>query len=191
MLQPVSKDSWHTYPSMVAVVTSQWNGHVNVMASGWHTFMATQPGHYGIALRKETYTYDLIQKSQTFAVHFLPHEKAEWIQAAGTYSGRDMNKFDACQIPYQLSEICQVPIIKDAYFAYECRLVGQHTYGTHEWMVGEVVQSYESPKAFTDQHTVNFDHIGLPMYIGRSEYRVLDANASSVFHSLHNKKRPE
>ncbi|MBG9782863.1 flavin reductase family protein [Shouchella lehensis] len=182
MLKPVSKASWHTYPSMVAVITSQSNDQVNVMASGWHTFMGTNPGHYGFALRKEAFTYELISQSKTFAVQFLPSEYSQWIQLSGTYSGREQNKFDLFNIPYHLSELCAVPIIKEAYFAYECNVVGEHTYGTHEWIVGEVIQSYRHEQAFTSSNTIDFEQLSIPMYIGRSEYRALTKEAPQMLH---------
>ncbi|WP_431087808.1 hypothetical protein [Paenibacillus sp. 8b26] len=45
----------HAYPGMVAVVTSRHDGVQNIMSSGWHTYIGSSPGMYGISLRKETY----------------------------------------------------------------------------------------------------------------------------------------
>ncbi len=182
MIEPVHASSWHTYPSMVAIVTSQYDQEQNVMASGWHTFMATEPGHYGIAVRKETYTYELIKQSGVFAVQFLPAAQSEQIQACGTYSGREIDKFSSFSIPYRPGIKVDVPILSDAYFAYECKVVGQHTYGTHEWIVGEVVQSYRDKQLFTATNAVDLNRLQVPFYIGRSEYRVLTSDAPLKIH---------
>jgi len=32
-----------------------------------------------------------------------------------------------------------VPVLKDAYAAYECKLVDSKPYGDHLWIVGEIV----------------------------------------------------
>lgn len=189
MREPVDASSWHTYPSMVAIVTSKHFGKQNVMASGWHTFMATNPGHYGIAIRKETYTYELIQQSAVFAVQFLPAAHSEQIQACGTFSGREIDKFSTFSIPFEPGIKVDVPVLSDAYFAYECKVVGQHTYGTHEWFVGEVVQSYRDKHRFTDTNAVDFNGLEIPMYIGRSEYRILTTEAPQKFHPMHLKKQ--
>lgn len=62
----------HAYPGMVAVVTSRHNGVQNVMASGWHTYIGSSPGMYGISLRKETYSYGLIEKVEASVFNFCP-----------------------------------------------------------------------------------------------------------------------
>ena len=84
---PTSKPGWHTYPGMVAIVTSMNENQKNVMAAGWHTYIGQDPGYYGISLRKETHSFKLIKESGVFGVNFLTGTDSEWIQAAGTYSG--------------------------------------------------------------------------------------------------------
>ncbi|WP_440114690.1 flavin reductase family protein [Paenibacillus sp. QZ-Y1] len=134
--------------------------------------MATGPGHYGFGLREATLSYELLTKSREFAIHFLPAEKSEWIQAVGTFSGRDVDKF-----------------IEDAYFVYECRVVGQNRYGTHDWFVGEVIQAHQDKSVFNEDSLVDFNKIDIPLYIGRSEYRILDHNAPVKNHPLYKKKK--
>lgn len=55
MRQPIEEPIFYSYPGMVAVVTSRHEGVQNVMASGWHTYIGSSPGVYGISfVRKHT-----------------------------------------------------------------------------------------------------------------------------------------
>lgn len=107
------------------------------MASGWHTYIGSSPGMYGISINKETYTYKLIEKSGVFGVNFLPGRCSELIQALGTHSGRDLNKFEAFHIQYEEGRKAEIPILTDAYFAYECKVHSISTLGDQEWIAGK------------------------------------------------------
>ncbi|PAV33884.1 flavin oxidoreductase, partial [Bacillus licheniformis] len=49
MRAPIDEPIWYAYPGMVAVVTAQYEGEKNAMASGWHTYIGSSPGMYGIS----------------------------------------------------------------------------------------------------------------------------------------------
>ncbi|PIH61386.1 flavin reductase family protein [Paenibacillus sp. LK1] len=185
MRKPIDEPMFYSYPGMVAVVTSRHKGIQNVMASGWHTYIGSSPGIYGISLRKETYSYELIEQSGVFGVHFLPGHHSEWIQAAGTFSGRDTDKFSKFGITYEEGIKVNVPILTEAYFAYECKVIDIKTYGDHEWIAGEVVQRYQDPEYFLENGMVNLDKLQIPMYVGRSSYRILDGSAKEKVHPFY------
>ncbi|WP_315372121.1 flavin reductase family protein [Paenibacillus xylanexedens] len=185
MRQPIEEPIFYSYPGMVAVVTSRHEGVQNVMASGWHTYIGSSPGVYGISLHKETYSYELIEKSGVFGVHFLPGHRSEWIQAAGTFSGRDTDKFTRFGIPYEEGIKVSVPILTDAYFAYECKVMEITTYGDHEWIAGEVLQRYQDQKYFLENGMVDLEKLQIPMYTGRSAYRIMDARTEEKIHPFH------
>ncbi|WP_226001296.1 flavin reductase family protein [Paenibacillus sp. BJ-4] len=175
----------HAYPGMVAVVTSCHNGMKNVMASGWHTYIGSSPGMYGISLRKETYSHGLIEKSGGFGVQFLPAHRSELIQAVGTFSGRDIDKFQHFEIAYEDGVTVDVPILLDAYLAYECKVVDIHTFGDHDWIVGEIKQAYRDDELFLDEGTPEFSKLHIPLYVGRSTYLVADNTLQKKVHPFY------
>ncbi|MGG4217423.1 flavin reductase family protein [Paenibacillus jamilae] len=175
----------HAYPGMVAVVTSRHEGVNNVMASGWHTYIGSSPGMYGISLRKETYSYGLIEKSGGFGVQFLPAHRSEWIQAVGTFSGKDVDKFQQFGIAYEDGISVDVPILLEAYLAYECKVVDIHTYGDHDWIVGEIQQTYRDDELFLDEDVPDFSKLSIPLYVGRSAYYVADDALQKKVHPFY------
>jgi len=182
---PIKETLTYAYPGMVAVVTSRHKGEQNIMASGWHTYVGSDPGIYGISLRKETHTYQLIKQSGVFGVHFLPASCSELIQAVGTYSGRDINKFDKLNITYEEGLKVDVPILSDAYVAYECQVMNITTYGDHEWIAGEIVQCYQDRDVFLDNGLPDFAKLEIPLYLGRSTYRTLDQQTVEKIHPIY------
>ncbi|MGX4586604.1 flavin reductase family protein [Paenibacillus chitinolyticus] len=182
MRTPTDDQAWYSYPGMVAVVTSRYGGRQNVMASGWHTYIGSSPGIYGISLRKETHTYTLIEKSGVFGVHFLPGSKSELIQAVGTFSGRDMDKYKEFGIAYDNGLLADIPVLRDAYYAYECRVMDIRTYGDHEWIAGEILQRYKDEEMFLDNGLPDLGKLQIPLYMGRSTYRIVQENTKEARH---------
>jgi len=185
MRLPIEQISWYSYPGMVALVTARHEGKQNVMASGWHTYIGSSPGIYGISLRKETYTYQLIEKSGVFGVHFMPAACSELIQSVGTFSGHNMDKFADFNIKYEEGLKADIPVLKEAYFAYECRTINITTYGDHELITGEILQCYQDKSCFLDNGLVDLSKLEIPLYLGRSTYRTLDQNSVEKDHPLY------
>ncbi|OBZ18506.1 flavin oxidoreductase [Bacillus sp. FJAT-27264] len=185
MRLPISEARWYSYPGMVAIVTSRSNGQQNIMASGWHTYIGSSPGIYGISIRKETYTYELIEQSGVFGVHFMPARCSEMIQAVGTFSGRDMDKFDKFNIAYEEGLKADIPVLTEAYFAYECKTMNITTYGDHEWIAGEIVQTYQDKDCFLENGLPDLTKLEIPLYVGRSSYRTLNQTADERNHPFY------
>ncbi|CAM4330535.1 flavin reductase family protein [Saccharibacillus endophyticus] len=177
MKKAVEGELTYSYPGMVAVVTSRSGEERNVMASGWHSYIGSGPAFYGISLREAAHSYGLIRESGVFGVHFLPAACSEQIQGTGTLSGRDVDKLSALNLTFDDGEQTGVPILRDAYVAYECRVKDIHAYGDHYWIVGEIVQAYRDDAVFGENGLPDLNKLNLPLYMGRAVYRVLDERA--------------
>lgn len=184
MRTPIQEPIWYSYPGMIAVVTARYNGKQNVMASGWHTYIGSNPGMYGISLQKKAYTYHMIEKSGVFGVHFLPANCSEFIQAVDTCSGSEIDKFQTFNIPYENGLKADIPVLTDAYFAYECEVKSITTIADQEWIVGEIVQRYQDKELFLDDGLPNLAKLAIPIHIGRSTYRILDDKAPEKIHTF-------
>jgi flavin reductase (DIM6/NTAB) family NADH-FMN oxidoreductase RutF len=174
----------HSYPGMVAIVTAKWQGKQNVMAAGWHSYISISPPIYGVAIAKERYTQHLILGSGVFGIQFLPAERSEWIQHLGVDSGHDVDKFVELGLEYQDGLTVDVPILSEAYVAYECRVLDVQTYGDHEWIVGAIAQFYRDDELFLENGLPDFRRLEIPLYLGRSEYLVLDESVRRKQHFL-------
>ncbi|MFD1736604.1 flavin reductase family protein [Bacillus salitolerans] len=121
MLKSTNKTVMHSYPGMVSLVTSHFQGALNIMAAGWHTYLSYEPAIYGVAIAKERHTHSLVKESGEFAVHFMPGHFADKIQQSGTLSGKDTQKLETLNLVYKKGEIINSPILQDAYVAMSVR----------------------------------------------------------------------
>ncbi|NMH70837.1 flavin reductase [Bacillus sp. RO3] len=182
MIKPVQNTVMHSYPGMVALVTVSVDGKENVMAAGWHSYISYDPPIYGVAIGRERYTHGLIKEAGVFGINFVPFERARFIQQTGVYSGEHTNKFDAGDMEF-FSGSLSVPILKEAYVAYECKTIDVNSYGDHDWFVGEIVQCHRDEERFLENGLPDFQKLTIPLYVGRSTYT--SVNKMSEFHTFH------
>lgn len=163
----------HYYPKLATIVTVKAKGRENALAVAWHCPLSFEPPLYGVAISPKRFSYELILEAQEFAVNFLSIERARLIAAVGRTSGREFNKFERFQIATEKPLKIGAPILKDAYAAYECKLVEHHTYGDHEWFVGEVVATHYLREAFDEHEVLDLEKIKPAFYIGHDLYAEL------------------
>jgi flavin reductase (DIM6/NTAB) family NADH-FMN oxidoreductase RutF len=162
------------YPGTVAVVTAAHGADRNVMSAGWHAALSADPPLYGVALGRQRYTHGLVLASGAFAVHFLPFEAARVIAAVGSVSRHaGIDKFERFDLVTAPGAVVPVPILQDAYLAYECRVDAVHATGDHDWVVGEVVALHHCPAAYDERSLLDCRRMPGAIYYGRSRYEAL------------------
>ncbi len=158
------------YPGTVAVITAQHRGERNVMSAGWHAALSIAPPMYGVAVNFHHATHALIAASGAFAVHFLPFEHAEVIAGVGSVSRHEgVDKFELFGLKTESGAVLELPILQDAYLAYECRLASTTRTGDHDWFAGEVVALHYDEGAF-DGWLLDPTATEVAIYFGRSRY---------------------
>ena len=163
---------YHHYPRIAAIVTVQSEGRNNAMAAAWHSPISHTPPIFGVSLSPKHYTYKLIEKAKEFAINFLPFDKAAMAVSIGSVSGNDVDKFEKFGIATEKPIKTTSPILKDAYAAYECRLIDGREYGDHIWLVGEIVATHFDKALFTGDETIDLNHISPVLYLGADRYTI-------------------
>ncbi len=166
------------YPKVATIVTACAGDKKNAMAVAWHTALSFTPPLYGIAIAPKRFTYRLILESKQFGVNFVPFETAELIASVGGSGGEAVDKFQRFRIAETKPSKTRVPILADAYAAYECELVDNKTYGDHIWVVGKIVAVHFLAEVFTTDDTLNLSRVNPALYLGAELY--VTASADSV-----------
>ena len=173
MAKVISEDIgayYHHYPRVATIVTAQAKGRENAMAVTWHTAISFSPPLYGISISPKRFTYQLIVNSKEFGVNFLPFEQAELVASVGGSKGEEIDKFRQFDIAKDKPVKTAVPILKDAYAAYECKLVDDRLYGDHRWLVGEIVAVHLLKEAFAPEETLDLTKVSPVLYLGNERY---------------------
>lgn len=161
---------YHYYPVLAVVVTAHAGGRDNAMAAAWHTPISFDPPLYGVAISPKRFTYQLISQSREFGVNFLPSEQAELVASVGGSKGGEIDKFKVFKIKKEKPLKTAVPILKDAYAAYECKLVDDRLYGDHRLLVGEIVAAHWQKEAFLEDETLDISRVRPVLYLGHEHY---------------------
>jgi flavin reductase (DIM6/NTAB) family NADH-FMN oxidoreductase RutF len=158
------------YPKVAAILTVNAGGKKNAMAAAWHSAISFKPPLYGVAVAPKRYTYQLIVKAGEFGINFVPFEAAELIASVGGSGGSETDKFRKFNIAEDKPLKTKVPILRDAYAAYECKLVDNKTYGDHAWMVGEIVAVHFTDDFFGAKGTLDLNKLNPALYLGAELY---------------------
>ncbi len=162
------------YPKVAAIVTASAGGKKNAMAVAWHSSVSREPPLYGVSIATKRFTYRLILQSSEFGINFLPFEAAELVASVGGSGGGEIDKFQRFAIPEERPLKTSVPVLKDAYAAYECKVVDNKTYGDHVWVVGEIVAVHFADNAFTDEGVLDLTKLSPALYLGAELYATTD-----------------
>lgn len=160
----------HHYPKVATIFTANAKGKENAMAVAWHSSISANPPLYGVSIAPSRFTYELLLEAGEFGINFMPIDKAELVAAVGGSSGRVMDKFAKFGLAKETPIKTSVPILKDAYASYECRLVDHKTYGDHVWVVGEILATHYDDELFAEKQGLIMEQFSPALYLGGEKY---------------------
>ena len=122
-----------------AFLTVQSHDEINVMTIGWATigFLWGRPVAT-IMVRKSRHTFHIIEHTDEFTISVPQIDMNAALEYCGTKSGKDVDKFKACNLELFPGEKVKTPVIKLPGIHFEC---------------GIVYKSAIDPKALIDSYT--------------------------------------
>jgi flavin reductase (DIM6/NTAB) family NADH-FMN oxidoreductase RutF len=169
----------HHYPKVAVIVTASAGDRDDAMTAAWHSSISVKPPLYGVAVTSKRFTYQLMTESREFAINFMPLEKASLAAAIGGTSGQQIDKFERFSINKEKPLRTTAPILKDAYAAYECKLIDSKPYDDHIWVVGEIVAVHFLEDAFTAAEVLDMEKTKPLLYLGSDCYASVDKDSVS------------
>ena len=142
------------YPVIPAVIVVKSGDALDALACAWYSALSFDPPLFAISIAPRRYSYQMLKKSGEFTANFMEFDSAGTIAALGRTSGREIDKFAAYRIKTLPSTEIETPVLKDAYAAYECRIVKRHRTGDHDLFIGEVLAVHYKEKAFDKKNRV-------------------------------------
>jgi flavin reductase (DIM6/NTAB) family NADH-FMN oxidoreductase RutF len=131
-------------------------GRYNAMAVGWGSFgtMWDRP-IVMVVVRPQRYTYEFIEKYDTFTLCTFPPEYRRAVDLIGTKSGRDSNKIaEAGLTPVGASAVA-APVFAEAELIVECRKIFRTVYEPSQFIDPSIDRNYLKK----DYHRVYFGEI--------------------------------
>jgi flavin reductase (DIM6/NTAB) family NADH-FMN oxidoreductase RutF len=169
------------YPQVPVVITSEFDGRVGGMPAIWCMPLSFNPPLAGVAIAPEHETYGIINGARAFGINWLGFSHARRIGELGQTSAKAYaNKLPAAGFKTIKGKRTSQPLIQEASAAMECRLNETHRTGTHELVIGEVVNAMANSD-FADYW--NLSRYNPPLYVGT----VNGKQKNWVFRSLRGK----
>lgn len=96
----------------------------NVMTIGWGALgtMWSRPFAF-VAVRHSRYTYQFMQKYETFTLTAFPKEYHQSLSMLGSKSGRDGDKISESGLTPEAAHMVAAPVFKEAEIVLECQKI--------------------------------------------------------------------
>lgn len=148
---PLAKASRLLNHGPVTLITSAHAGRRNVMAASWVMPLDFDPPKLTAVIDGTTYTRELVDASRELVVHVPTRGQVAWVDAVGTVSGRDVDKFEAHALATLSSAFVGAPSLVGCAAWLECRVLPAHEVErAHDLFVLEVVAAFADSRCFVD-----------------------------------------
>ncbi len=128
------------YPKPAFVIGSYDSaGNPNIMTAAWAGICNSDPLSIAVSMRPATYSWGNVTHSKAFTVNVPSSEMARYVDYAGRYSGKDVDKFKETGLTPVKSELVNAPYVKEFPIVIECELREYHDLGSHRQFIGKVV----------------------------------------------------
>lgn len=168
------------YPNVVALIGSKHGGKANLMPAVWQTGVSKDPMVYVVSISPKRFTHGLIKSSGAFSANFVDFRLVKTLVELGSCSGRDRDKIRENNIVLKPSRCLEVPIMKEAYAAFECSVLDIVSAGDHDLFIGKVVSVHESESTQTSSGTIDCSTVKPVLYLGSDRYMTVDPDSSIV-----------
>lgn len=140
----MAKEKWKAgnmiYPLPAVLVTCRSkSGEDNVFTVAWTGTVCTNPPMAYISVRPSRYSYNMIKETGEFVINLTTEEMAKATDYCGVTSGRDVDKFQRCDLHKEEADEVNVPMLVESPVNIECRVREAHEYGSHTMFVADVI----------------------------------------------------
>lgn len=141
------------------LVNSAHNGVRNVMAAAWNMGLNYEPALVSVVIDKATFTRELIEASDKFALNVPARSIAAQTLAIGRSSGRDADhsrqrgKFASYCLNSFTGTDPALPLVEGCVGWLECTLIPEpHNHERYNRFIGEVAAAWADPRVFANGH---------------------------------------
>ncbi|WP_159876600.1 flavin reductase family protein [Aquitalea denitrificans] len=135
------------------LVSSAHDGQQNVMAAAWAMPLDFDPPKVLVVVDKATHTRELMEASGEFVLNVPCRAQAEQVLRAGSCSGKEVDKFAACDLTALPGEAVNAPHVADCIAYLECRIISEpHNQQHYDLFIGEVLAAKADADVWHDGH---------------------------------------
>jgi len=158
----------------VMLVTSSYRGRHNALPIAYAMVLSIVPPLIGIAIHPSRHSYDVIRKTEEFAINIPTRELLHHVQYLGTLSGVDFDKLELTKLPSFRARKLDTILLEGCVGWIECSVQDAIEMGDHFLVVGRVVAVSADDEAFDGSWKLDSGDLKPLHYLGANHYAVLD-----------------
>lgn len=114
----------------------------NIITIAWAGTVNSSPPMVSISVRSNRFSHHIIKESGEFVINLVSRELVKATDFCGVKSGKDIDKFDACQLtPLKLDSMQHAPAIQEAPFYLACKVEQTIDLPSHTMFIAQVVEN--------------------------------------------------
>ncbi|MBE6451053.1 MAG: flavin reductase family protein [Alphaproteobacteria bacterium] len=136
----------------------------NVMTAAWTGIICSEPVLTYVSIRPSRYSHEIISENKQFVINIPNLALAKATDFCGVKSGRNVNKFEACNITAAPCSKVKAPQIAEAPISLECEVLEIKSYGTHDMFLAKVLAVNVDDKYLNEKGALSLEKAGLLAY---------------------------
>ena len=184
----VLKGSVQLSPVPAVLVTCADGDVADIVTVAWTGIVCTHPPMTYISLRPERYSYEIIQKTGEFVINLPPSTLVKELDLCGMKSGRNLDKFAACNLTPTPAKNVAAPLLKEAPVSLECKVKQVLELGSHDMFLAEIVSVDVDEALFNTEDRLCMEKAGLLAY-AHGAYYTLGKKLGKFGFSVQKKKK--
>jgi flavin reductase (DIM6/NTAB) family NADH-FMN oxidoreductase RutF len=153
-------------PGPIVLVSSSHKGKDNIMTMGWYTLMEFNPSLIGCMIVDYNHSHELIRRSGECVINLPTVDLLQKVIGIGNCHGKSVDKFEKFSLTASPATKVKVPLIKECYANFECRIYDRRLLKDYSFFIFEVVKAHV-PKTPKYPKTVHYTGDGVFMFSGK------------------------
>lgn len=138
------------FPRVCALVcTKNKNGKDNVMTISFLMPVSFNPKIIAFSISPQRESFKNLKEIPEFTLNILSKEMKEKAEICGSFSGKNVNKFEKANLEKENSEKISPPLIKNCPISFECQVLEIKEFGDHFLIVGKIIREIVRKKEFS------------------------------------------
>ena len=171
----------------VLVSASDGEGKDNLLTIAWAGTICTNPPMVSISVRPERYSYEMIKQTGEFVINLTTKDLEYATDYCGVVSGRDVDKWEACNLTRVPGTEVNVPYVKESPVSIECRVRKVEELGSHHMFIADVV-AVHCDDAYMDENNGFHLEESNPLVYSHGQYYATGEYLGKFGYSIQKKK---
>ena len=143
-----------------------------------------------ISVRKERYSYDIINKNREFVINLTNKKLVRVTDWCGVRSGSKFDKFEEMHLTKEKAKFIKCPIVSESPVALECKVVETKDLGSHTMFIAKILSIDVDEKYIDKNGAFDISKCELIAYANGGYYE-LGKKLGTFGYSVRKKKNKE